>query len=379
MDFELAQSQQILKNMARAFLEKECPMTLVRELDMDDKGYSVQLQSKMVDLGWFGLLFPENYGGAGGNFIDLMVLLEEMGRVLLLGTFFPTVVLGGLSILQIGNDEQKQRFLPGIIKGELNFTLALVEPGSWYNDNPQSIKAIATVEKDEYVLNGIKIFVPYAHVADFIICVARTNEEQITNSRISLFIVDRKSSGVACSVLDSIGADKQCEVIFNNARVPKENLLGELNHGWVQLLKVRQKAVISKCAEMIGGTSKVLEMSVDYSKQRVQFGQPIGNLQIIQNHCVEMLNSLEEARLLTCMAGWMLSQGIVCEKEVSMAKARASEAFQLATCLGHIIHGGVGYTLEHALPFYFKRAKSAELMFGDADFHREKIAIELGL
>ena len=377
MDFEFTQSQKILRKTARDFLERECPKTLVREMEADDKGYSPQLQRKMADLDWFGLISPENYGGTGGDFIDLMVLLEEMGRALLPSTFFSTVVLGGLPILEIGSEEQKQRFLPKIAKGEINLTLALTEPNSRYNVDSIGVKAIT--DKNKYVINGIKLFVPYAHVADFLICVAKTKEEASAGEGISLLIIDTKSPGITCHVLETIAMDKQCEVVFENTRVPKENMLGELHHGWAYIEKLLQKATVALCAEMIGGAQKVLEMTVDYVKQRVQFGRPIGSFQIIQSHCVEMLTLLEDSRLLTYEAGWKLSQGLPCAAEVSMAKARASEAYQIITALGHEVHGGVGFAVEHDMNLYFRRAKSAEISFGDADFHREKVAIELGL
>lgn len=173
--------------------------------------------------------------------------------------------------------------------------------------------------------------------------------------------------------------DKQCEVVFENTRVPKERMLGESGQGWAYMEKLLQEATVALCAQMVGGAQQVLDMTVDYAKQRVLFGRPMGSFQIIQSHCVEMLALLEDARLLTYETGWKLSQGLPCAKEVAMAKARASEAYQTITALGHQIHGGVGYAVEHDMGLYFRRAKSAEVTFGDADFCREKIAIELGL
>jgi len=377
MDFEFTQSQKMLAKSARDFLEKECPKALVREMELDGSGYSSQLQREMADLGWFGLIFPEKYGGAGADFIDLVVLLEEMGRALLPGPFFSTVVLGGLPILELGSEEQKQRFLPKIAKGEINLTMALTEPNSRYNLDSIGVKAI-TRGKD-YVINGTKLFVPYAHIADFLIGVAKTEEEAPAGEGISLLIIDNKSPGITCNVLKTIAMDKQCEVLFQNTRVPKESILGELDHGWAYIEKLLQKATVARCAEMIGGSQQVLDMTVDYAKHRVAFGRTIGSFQLIQRHCVEMLTLLEDSRLLTYEAGWMLSQGLTCAKEVSMAKARASEAYQTITALGVEVHGGVGVCLEHDMTLYFRRAKAAELSFGDADFHREKIAIELGL
>lgn len=377
MDFELTESQKMLKKTARDILEAECPKKLVREMELDEKGYSPELQRKMADLGWLGLIFPEEYGGTGGDFVDLMVLLEEMGRALLPGPFFSTVVLGGLPILEIGGEEQKQRFLPKIAKGEINLTMALTEPNSRYGIDAIDVKAIR--DKNDYITDGVKLFVPYAHVADFIICVAKTKDTAPAGEGISLFIIDNKSPGIACNVLKTIAMDKKCEVIFENTRVPKESMLGELNHGWASLEKSLQKATVALCAEMIGGMQQVLDMTVDYAKQRILFGRPIGSFQRIQSHCVQMLGLLEDSRLLTYEAGWKLSQGLPCAKEVSMAKAQASEAYQIITTLGHGIHGGTAYCVDHDMNLYYRRAKSAEVSFGDADSHREKIAVEIGL
>jgi alkylation response protein AidB-like acyl-CoA dehydrogenase len=346
-------------------------------MELDEKGYSPQLQRKMADLGWYGLVIPAKYGGAGGDFADLVALLEEMGRALLPGPFLSTVVLGGLPILEIGSEWQKQEILPRIAKGEVNIAMALTEPDSWYHAD--SVKAKATAGSDGYVINGVKLFVPYAHVADFIICAARTKSERTAKDGISLFIIDTNDSGVICNVLKTIAMDKQCEVILTDVRVPRENILGELHNGWAYIEKLLQKATVALCAEMIGGAQKVLEMTIDYAEQRVQFGRPIGSFQIIQSHCVEMLALLEDARLLGYEAGWKLSQGLACAMEVSMAKARASEAYQTITTLGHEVCGGVGFAIEYDMNLYFKRAKSAEIMFGDAEFHREMIAKELGL
>ena len=279
--------------------------------------------------------------------------------------------------LEIGSEEQKQRFLPRIARGEINLTMALTEPNSWYNVDSIGVKAIR--DKNEYVINGVKLFVPYAHIADFIICAAKTKEEAPDGEGFSLFIVDKESPGITCNVLKTIAMDKQCEVIFENTRVPKESILGELDHGWASMEKLLQEATVALCAQMVGGAQQVLDMTVDYAKQRVLFGRPMGSFQMIQSHCVEMLAMLEDSRLLTYEAGWKLSQGLPCAKEVAMAKARASQAYQTITTLGHQIHGGVGYAVEHDMGLYFRRAKSAEVSFGDADFHLEKIAIELGL
>lgn len=375
MDFNLSEEQQMLKKSARDFLEKECPKALVRELAQDEKGYSPELWRKMAELGWQGLVLPADYGGAGGSFLDLVILLEEMGRALLPSPFFATVVLGGLSILEAGSKEQKEKYLPHVARGDMLLTLALAEPGARYEADSIMVRGVP--HQGDFIISGTKLFVPYAHVADSLICVARTKDGAGADEGISLFLVDAKSPGVTCSPLNTIGRDKQYEVLFENTVVSRKNILGGLDTGWAYIKNVLQKATVALCADMNGGTQQVLEMTVNHAKDRVQFGRPVGSFQAIQHRCADMLIGLEASRVLTYEAAWKISQGLPCGLEVSMAKAFASETYRQATWLGTQIQGGVSFTAEHDMPLYYRRAKAAEVALGDAEHHREMIAREL--
>jgi len=376
MDLDFTEDQKMLRTTARAFLTKECPKQLVREMEQDEKGYPPQLWLKMAQLGWLGLPFPERYGGGGGSFLDLVVLLEETGRACLPGPFLSSVVLSGLPILAAGSEEQKQKFLPAIAQGKI-LTIALTEADGSYEAT--SIKTKATSDKDDFIISGTKLFVPDAHIADYLLCLARTKEGSSGDEGLSLFITDAKSQGISCTPLITIASDKQCEVIFDKVRVPRTSILGELDQGWGVVEKTLQYAAIAKCAEMVGTAQQVLEMSVEYAKQRVQFERPIGSFQAIQHHCANMLIDIDGMRYLTYQAGWLLSEGLPAAKEVAMAKAWVSQAIRRVTALGHQIHSGVGYTMDHDLQLYFRRGKAAEVIFGDANFHRELIASQLGL
>jgi len=371
MDYGLNEEQEMLKKIARDFLTAECPKSLAREMAKDDRGYTPELWHKMAELGWIGLAFPEKYGGGGGSFLDLTVLLEEMGRACLPGPFFSTVVLGGMTILEAGNEVQKQELLPKIGEGNLIVTLALTEPGGGYNADKITMEAIAS--GDNYIISGIKLFVFNAHIADYIICVSKTKDGT------TLFLVEGKSPGINHTLLKTIAGDKQCEVAFDKVSVPKQNVLGEVGKGQIQLQEVLCKAAVAKCAEMVGGAQQTLEMTVDYVKQRIQFGQPIGAFQAVQHHCANMVTYIDTSRFLSYKAAWMLSEGLPCGKEVAMAKAWASDAYRQVTLLGHQCIGGVALVEDHDLPLYSKRAKAAEVAFGDAEFHREVVAQELGL
>ena len=376
MDSKFTEEQEILRRSARDFLASRCPKSLVRDMQDDKgKGYTEELWHEMANLGWMGLIFPQEYGGANGCFMDLVVLLEEMGRACLPGPFFSTVVLGGLCLLEGGNERQKQEIVPKIANGDIKVTLALSELETDYD--PSSIAVTATPNKEGYIINGTKLFVPDAHVADYIICAARTKKSANPEDGITLFLLDNKTPGINCTLLKTIAGDKQCEVIFDKVKVSKENILGELGQGWKYVKKVLQKAAVAKCAEMVGGAQQVLDMTVSYAKERVQFGKPIGAFQAVQHHCANMLGDVHGCRCVTYTTAWMMDEGMEYEVQVAIAKAWCSEAYRRVVALGHQVIGGVAYCLDHDMPLFFRHARMAEIAFGDADFHREVVADKL--
>ena len=374
MDLGLSEAQQMLKNSAQEFLQAECPDTYVREMEDDERGYTAEMWQKLAEQGWLGLIIPEKYGGVELEFQDLVVLLEEMGRHMLPGPYFSTVVMGGMSIMEAGTEDQKQEYLPRIAEGQIIVTLALNEPsGRW---DAEGIQLTADKSGDGYVLNGTKLFVPNAHVSDNLVVAARTGGG---DTDISLFIVSSQAKGLTQNLLKTIASDRQSEVVFQNVEVPSSALLGEKNTGWSTIEKVLQWGAIGKCAEMSGGGQEVLDMTVEYAKQRTQFGRPIGTFQAIQHHCANMATDVEGAKFITYQAAWKLSEGLPAEREVAMAKAWVSEAYRRVCALGHQSHGAIGFTKEHNMQLYSRRAKAAELAFGDADLHLEKVAEIIGL
>jgi 3-oxocholest-4-en-26-oyl-CoA dehydrogenase beta subunit len=377
MEFSFTEEQKLIKNAARDFLEKECPSDLVREMEEDHRGYSLDLWRKMAELGWLGLIFPAKYGGSEGNLLDLVVLLEEMGRYLAPVPFLPTVILGGLSILSAGTEKQKQEFLPILIKGELILTMALTELD--LNYDASGINLQVTREMDFFVINGTKLFVPYAHVADCLICATRTKNNVRKEEGITLFLVEGKNQGLTYTILRTMSCDKLYEVIFNRVKVPGEKMIGKFDKGWEIIKKVWEQTVIAQCAFMVGGAERVLEMTVDYAKKRVQFGRPIGSFQAIQHKCANMKVDLDGAKFITYEAAWKMSQGFSCSLEVSAAKAWVNQAYQRICANGHQIYGGIGVMKDQDIQLYSRRAKSAEFLFGDTNFHREIVAQQLGL
>jgi len=375
MNIRFTEEQKMIRDSARRFFKKECPSSLVREMVEDERGYTDELWTGMAELGWMGLLFPEEYDGFGGSFLDLVVLLEEMGRVCLPGPFFSTVVLGGLSLLEAGNDQQKKELLPKIAAGNIIVTLALIEAESDYN--PSSMSVTAKEEGNRYIIDGTKLFVRDAHVADYILCAARNSGSEESEDGITLFLVDSKTPGVSCTLLKTIAGDKQCEVIFDKVAVPKDNILGQVGQGWSPLKTVLQKAAVTKCAEMVGGAQQILDLTVAYAKEREQFGRVIGSFQAIRHHCANMLCDLDGCRWVTYRTAWMIDEGMSYHLQASIAKAWCNEAYKRVVALGHQVFGGIGYCEEHDLPLYFRRARVAELAFGDSDFHRKAIAEQL--
>lgn len=378
MNYDLNEEQQILKNSAHNFFAKECPGTYVREMVDDPTGYSREIWGKMAELGWMGLMFPERFGGSEGTFLDLAVLLNEMGYACFPGPFFSTVVLGGLTLLKSGNERQKKSYLPGIVQGEQILTLAWTEKSGTYS--AEGIELKAERKNSHYSLTGTKLFIPDAHIADTLICAARTDASVgHPEQGISLFLVDGKSQGLTANLLKTMAGDKQCEITFDQVSVPEKNLLGELNQGWPILKETIQKAAVAKCAEMSGGAQKVIELVIPHVKERKQFGHPIGSFQAVQHRCADILTYVDTCRFITYKAAWLISQGLPYEKEAAMSKTWVSESYRRLVALGHQVMGGMGFMEEHDLQLYFKHAKSCELAFGDADFHRETVAKQLGL
>ncbi len=371
MDLGLDEQQEMLKNFARDFLEKECPETLVREMEEDEQGYSPDLWKKMADQGWMGLTIPEDQGGAGMSLCELVVLLEEFGRALVPGPFISTVVLGAVPIMEAGTDEQKAQYLPKIAAGDVIMTMALTEPSAKWTADGVTLEA----KKDggDYVLNGTKLFVPDAHVTDHMVVVARTGGKG--EDGITLFIVDSKSDGIKFEQLKTIAADKQSEVIFENVKVPAANILGSEGKGWEIVEKVSRVATVAACAYLVGLSQMDFDTTLNYAKERVQFGRPIGSFQAIQHKLADAIIDVDGSRFITYKAAWSLTEGEDdADLMISMAKAWASDASRRVVAHGQQIHGGIGFTKEYKIQLYFRRQKWMELMWGDADYHREKVA-----
>jgi len=373
MDFHFTEDHDMIRSSIRSVLEKEYPSAKVREMEEDPKGYDPGLWRQMAELGWLGINLPEEYGGAGAGFLDLMIVFEEMGKRLLSGPFFSTMVLASLPLIQFGSPEQKKEFLPPIASGDRIWTLALTEASGGHHLSGADLRA--QQQGPAYSLSGTKIFVPYAHVADHLLVVSRTEEHD--ENGFTVFIVDGKLPGITTEIIPTAACDKQCEVCFDQVRVPENLILGGLGKGRDIVKFVFQHGAALKSAEMLGGVEAVLEMTTAYAKERVQFGRPIGSFQAIQHKLADLLIESEGLRYMVYQACWAISNGSASEFVISAAKAKANEVYQRVCIDCMKIYGAVGFTRELDLGLYHLRSKASEHTLGDTPFHRELIAAEL--
>jgi len=375
MDFTFTEEQEMLRKMARDFLGAECPRDTVRKLIKDEKGFTPELWAKMTELGWPGLIIPEQYGGVGGSFMDIVALVEEMGRGALVGPFFSSLV-GTLAVLEMASDQQKADLLPKIASGKLILTTAFSEPGVGYELD--AIQCQATAEGDDWVINGTKLFVENAHLADLMLVATKT-KHATKQEGLDLFLVDPKSPSVACSMIDTISGDKQSKVIIKGLKLTEAKRLGEAHRGKDRITRLLEMATVLKCAEMQGGAQQVLDMTVTFLKERIQFEKPVGTLGALQTHAANMAVDLEGMKYITYQVAWKVNENLPFAKDVAMAKSWCSDAYRRICDLAHQCHGAIGFCEDHDLPLYSKRSKVSEFAFGDGLFQRRFVAKEIGL
>jgi alkylation response protein AidB-like acyl-CoA dehydrogenase len=373
MNFGFSEEQELLRSTARKFFENECPSGAVRELMETPEGMSPTLWRRIAEQGWLGLIYPEAHGGMGLGFVDLTVLMEEMGRAVVPGPFFSTVLLGGLAILEAGNEAQKKAWLPRIAAGEARLTLAWMDPSAV--PPPDGIAVAAPARGGRFALSGTALFVPDAHTADAVVVAARTGEGTGAEG-VTLFVVPRDSPGLSVALLPTMDQTRKlCEVTLADVLLGPDAVLGEAGGGWRPLERVLQRATVALCAEMCGGAQKVLDMTVEYAKIRQAFGRPIGSYQGVKHRAADMLVDVENSKSITYYASWAMDERAADSAlAVSMAKALVSDAYRRVAAAGIQLHGGIGFTWEHDLHLYFKRAKGSEFTFGDATYHRERVA-----
>jgi len=360
--FAFSEEQQELRSTAARFLEEKSSSAIVRQLMETDTGFDEGTWKQMADLGWLGMAIPEEYGGVGFGFVEVLVLLEEMGKKLLPAPYVSSVLFGANAILNAGSEDQKKELLPGIADGTTRATLAFVEPsGRWDIDGIE-------LEAKDGKLTGTKSYVLDGHTATLLI-VAATN---------GLYVVDPDAEGVTRTKLETLDMTrKQAKIDFNNTPA---TLLGDAANAKAALQKTLDQAAALLSSEMVGGAQQCLDASTQYAKERYQFGRPIGSFQAIKHKCANMLMEVEMSRSAAYYAGWAAAED---PEELplaaSLAKAYCSDAYFHCAAENIQIHGGIGFTWEHDAHLYFRRAKSSEIYLGDATYHRELVAQKLGV
>jgi alkylation response protein AidB-like acyl-CoA dehydrogenase len=377
MDFAFSEEQEMLRSAAREFLAKEVPSAYVRRMMEAPDAWDGALWRKLAEMGWTGLGIPEAYGGVG-TFLDLVVVLEEAGRALLPGPFLSTMGFAVPVLLEAGSEKQKETVLGRIAAGEARATLALTEPaGRWDAEGVQLLGAQR--RGDHWRLDGVKLFVPDAGVADYMVVAARTRPAG--DEGISIFLVEGRPRGMSVTPLQTMDMTRRWyEVGFEGVELAADALLGTADRGWPALKRALEWAETALCAEMVGGAQHVLDVSVEYAKTRQQFGRPIGVYQAVSHKLADMLLETESARSATYYAAWTVDADAPDRSlAASMAKAYVSDAYRKAAGDGIQVHGGIGFTWEHDMHLYFKRAKASEVTLGDATYHRELVAQALDL
>jgi alkylation response protein AidB-like acyl-CoA dehydrogenase len=374
MDIGFTEEQELLRDSARRFFESECTTQFVRQRMAEPAAITDEFWRKLAEQGWLGIVYPEEEGGSGLGLVDLVVLMEEMGRAVMPGPFLSTVLLGGAAIAEAGAPARRRQWLPQIVVGSAKAALAWTEPNLRWDAAGVTLRAHEV--GGGFRLSGTKMFVGDAHLADILVVAARTRDGSTMEDGVSLFLVPKDTPGLTVSVLPTIDETRKfCEVRLDNVVLPAAALLGEIHQGWAPLSKVIARATVALAAEMCGGAQQVLDMTVAYAKMRVAFGKPIGSYQGVKHQAADMLVALENAKSLTYYAAWAVDQGLhEAPLAVSMAKAAASDMSRKVAGTGIQLHGGIGMTWEHDLQLYFKRAKACEVAFGDATWHRERVA-----
>jgi alkylation response protein AidB-like acyl-CoA dehydrogenase len=367
MDLSLSEEQILLRDAARDFLASACPESHVRDMEHDERGYSPDLWRQMAEQGWFGLLVPERFGGSEMTLLDLLVLVEEFGRSLVPGPALPTLI-SSIALLECASEVQQQQYLPPIAAGERLWTLAFTEPSASFEAD--GVGLTARPEDGQYVLNGTKLFIRDSHVVDQMVVVGRVESE------IALFVVDARAPGVCHTPIRSIAADKQCAITFDDVRVPSDARLG----GWTDFQRAVRKATVLECAYLVGLSQRAFEITLEYTKQRIQFDKVIATFQALQHQATDLVTDVDASRYITYKAAWAVhADEPDADLDMHVAKAFVSEASRRVVARAQGMHGGIGFTRDYPIQLYYRRQKAAELAWGDAEYHREYVCRALGI
>jgi alkylation response protein AidB-like acyl-CoA dehydrogenase len=369
MDIALDDDQIMLRDTAVSFAKGALTQQQIRDLETTENGFDIGVWQEMAQMGWAAAAFPERYGGAEAGTLELGLIVGALGQGAIPSPMFSSVVESGLLLLDVGSDSQKDEWLPGIAAGNKFLTVALVEASGGLR--AQDIRARITPAGNGFRINGTKVFVRDAGTSQGIICLARSGDQP---TDLTLAIVPRDAKGVTMRRMPAAGGEALWEVKFDGVDVNADAIVGDVGTAWTAAQRVLLRGAAYKSVELVGIGQASLELTLDYAKVRVQFGKPIGSFQGVQHHCAEMYRDLEVSRLLAWQATIALRDGLGGEREISMAKAKASEAIPALTRTAHQIHGAVAYYRDYPLELYYHRALAAQAAYGDAAYHRRALA-----
>ena len=370
MNFGFSEEQELLRAEVRKFLEQNAPLERVREITEAGDSTDPELWNRMAELGWVGLTMPEEHGGVGLDLETLIVVLEETGRMLFPSPLVSTV-LAAKAIERFGNAEQQKRWLPSLADGTKVGTFAFLERADILT--PDGVETLAKPDGDELILSGTKLFVTDAAAADLYVVAVRTGADA---EAISLVVVESGAKGLSAEDFDSMDLTKRIgRLDLEDVRVPIDQMLGAVNEGWKASQWLLNLGAALVTAEAVGAAEAALEITTNFAKERIQFGEPIGKFQGVKHPLAEIYVDVESFRSLVYYATWAIDQDAEdAESAVSRAKAYCADAFPKAGIMGVQLHGGVGYTWEYDIQLYLKRSKWVRPMFGDADYHYERLA-----
>ena len=372
LDLRLTESEEMLKRTALDFVRRDAPKEVIQDLQESDTGYTQELWRKVVEMGWPGLIIPVQYGGFGNSLTSAGVLFEALGTGPLPGPYFSSGILSSLIILEAGTEKQKQRILPAIAKGERILTLALTEPE--YSWEPGAVQTNVNSKNGDFVLDGLKLFTMDAQAATHFIVVARTGKGADTARGISLFLVDRESDGLSVRRLPGFLSGRTFEVKLDSVKVPGADMLGDKDEGWKALEQGIAKSIPVLCAYKVGGCQAVVEMALEYSRLRIQFGTAIGRFQRVQDMIIEMVDHSDAARWTTYESLWKLDTQRPAAESIHLAKAVSSEAYWQVCSLAHRVFSGISYSKEHPTSFHTRASRSLYSYLGEPSYHRQQLA-----
>ncbi len=380
MDFAFSDEQKLLRETVRKLMDTHAPPEYIRRLDRE-QGYPYELYDKWVEAGLLSMPFPEEYDGLGGSVIDLTIIAEELARKS--PDFFMSYagsVFTGLNIMRKGTEEQKQTWLPKIFAGDVRMAIAISEPEA--GSDIGAMRTFAVRDGDEYVVNGQKLWATGAGAKNTVMNVyLKTDREKSYREGMSLLLIDNDTPGVQLRKLDMLG--RRCtgtyEVFFNDVRVPADRIVGGENKGWDCVLSGLQIERVCSAAGSVGGASAAFDLALAYSKERVQFGRPIGTNQSIAHTLADLQTEIDAARTLMWRAAWMVSEGQDALREITMAKLFASEVYVKVANAGMQIFGGYGYSMEYDMQRHFRDSRSSTIAAGTSEMQRNVLAGLMGL